>query len=52
MTRLAAAKHEPLYPPLCWKDVEKEAKILTSRTQNGSVNDQQVTECYTDLDLS
>ena len=30
MTRNAAVKHEPLYPPLCWGDVEKDARVITS----------------------
>lgn len=30
MTRNSAVKHEPLYPPLCWRDVEKDAHVLIS----------------------
>ena len=34
MTRGAAQKHEPLYPPLCWHDVEKEARTIVPKLQH------------------
>lgn len=41
MSKKGLGIHDPFYPPLSMQDVEKEAKVITSKSQQqSSVNDQ------------